>query len=437
MNPVVKKVLQNVAGFGLSVLRRLDRVLYGSISPLSQTESNRDPYEAYRNSLSHGPVLRSLSNRGWLVFGFEEAQALFLDTRFSSDVRTNKFISRLVRAAAGGGRVSLLDDPNMVNRDPPDHTRLRKLVQQGFLHKYVQSMEPRIASIVAKCLDSYDPQTGQFDILEQLARPLPAIVIAEMLGLPEKDLPRFQELSNRLLGLTALGNDELMQAGARANDQLEDYFKEVIEAKRQSPGQDLISRLIEAEEEGDRLSTQEMYSTCVLLLVAGHETTTRLISNGMYTLLQHPDQLALLKRDPSLMPNAIEEMLRYEPPVQLMARFASSDLEFFGKKIRKNQMVLPIIGSANRDPKANENPNVFDVTRKDIKHVSFGHGIHLCLGLNLARLEARVAINALLERFPQMTLADQEIVWTNIPLVRGMENLLIDANEPAARSEAA
>jgi hypothetical protein len=157
----------------------------------------------------------------------------------------------------------------------------------------------------------------------------------------------------------------------------------------------------------------------------------------MYTLLQHPEQLELLKRDPSLVPNAIEEMLRYEPPVQFMARFAQTDMEFFGKKIKKNQMILPIIGSANRDPRANENPDVFDVTRENIKHVSFGHGIHLCLGLNLARLEAKVAINSLLKHFPKMTLADQDIVWTNIPLVRGMENLLIDVDERATRTKAA
>ena len=437
MNPMGKKMLQGIAGAGLSVLQQLDRVLYGSISPLAIGDGNRDPYAAYRSCLKRGPVLRTLSNRGWMVLGFEETQALFLDSRFSSDMRTNKFISRLVRAAAGGGRVSLLDDPNMINRDPPDHTRLRKLVQQGFLHKYVLSLEPRIASIVDRCLDSYDPRTEQFDVLEQLAKPLPAIVIAEMLGLPEEDLPRFQALSNQLLGLTVLGNDELMQAGVRANNELQDYFAEVIEAKRKAPGQDLISRLIAAEEEGDRLSTEEMYSTCVLLLVAGHETTTRLIANGMYTLLKHPDQLALLQQDPSLTPNAVEEMLRYEPPVQLLGRFADSDFEFCGKQIKKNQMVIGVIGSANRDPKANKDPDVFDVTRQDIKHVSFGHGIHLCLGLNLARLEARVAINALLKRFPAMALADQEIVWTNIPLVRGMENLLIDVNEAASQTEAA
>jgi cytochrome P450 len=163
----MKKLLQTSAGALLAVLRGLDRFLYGSVSPLSQTESNRDPYRAYRSGLSRGPILRSLSNRGWLVLGFEEAQALFLDPRFSSDVRTNKFVSRLIRATAGGKRVPLFDAPTMINRDRPDHTRLRKVVQQGFLHNYVLSMEPRIESIVARCLDSYDPRTGRFDVVER------------------------------------------------------------------------------------------------------------------------------------------------------------------------------------------------------------------------------------------------------------------------------
>ena len=207
------------------------------------------------------------------------------------------------------------------------------------------------------------------------------------------------------------------------------YFEKVITDKKSNPSQDLIGRLIVAEEEGDRLTVDEMYSTCVLVLVAGHETTTRLISNGVYTLLQHRDQLEKLKRDPELMSNAVEEMLRYEPPVQLMPRYALDDTEFYGKKIKKNQLIVPIIASANRDPTANENPDIFDITRKNIKHISFGYGPHLCLGLNLARLEAKIAFNMLFERFPNLTLADQEIVWTPIPLVRGMKNLIVNLNE--------
>jgi cytochrome P450 len=424
---VMKKRLIQMMGLSVMfVLRAVDRVFYGSVSPLSAAALTNDPYEGYRIGRERGAILRSVSNRGWLVLGFEEAQALFKDTRFSSDVRTNKFLTGVIKAASQGRKVSLIDDPTMLNQDAPVHTRLRKLVSQGFLHKYIQSLEPRIESIVDRCLDDYDPDTGQYDIVAQLAGPLPAIVIAQMLGLPESDLARFQELSHRLLGLTAIGDDERMEAGSQANEELVDYFKDIIEGKRKQPGQDMISRLIAAEEEGDRLTPEEMYSTCVLLLVAGHETTTRLIGNGMYTLLQHEDQLELLKNDQDLTPNAVEEMLRYEPPVQLMPRYAVEDIEFFGKKIKKNQMIVSIIASANRDPRANENPDVFDITRENVTHVSFGYGIHLCLGLSLARLEARVAINKLLERFPDMVLAEQDIKWSGTALVRGIDNLLID-----------
>ena len=191
----------------------------------------------------------------------------------------------------------------------------------------------------------------------------------------------------------------------------------------------MISRLIAAEEEGDRLTTRELYSTCVLLLVAGHETTTRLIGNGMYLLMKNRDQMEKLKANPALVENAVEEVLRYEPPVAIIPRFALEDTEFYGRKIKKHQLIVPIMASANRDPAANPNPDVFDIEREDIKHVSFGHGIHLCLGLNLARLEGRIAFRKLLERFPDMTMAEQELEWTPIPLVRGMENLIVDTNE--------
>lgn len=296
-------------------------------------------------------------------------------------------------------------------------------------------MEPGIVSIVRRCLDEYDPASGQFDVVQQLAKPLPAIVIAELLGLPETDLSRFHKLSEDLLGLTAIGDDEKMERGAIANEGLNNYFREVIEVKRENPDQAMISRLIQAEEEGDRLTAEELYSTCALLLVAGHETTTRLIGNGMYLLLKHPEQLRKLQADPSLAENAIEEILRYEPPVQLMPRFALEDIEFYGKKIKKNQLIVPIIASANRDPVANRNPDEFDIERKEIKHVSFGYGIHLCLGLTLARLEGKIAINMLLAHFPEMTMAEQELIWTPLPLVRGMDNLVIETNELSGNAE--
>ena len=424
-----RKLLLALGQLALSILRRVDYYFTGSNSGIPLEEEIRDPYKVWKILRSKGSILRSFTYRGWMVLGFEEAQQLFKDTRFSSDTRKNKFISKAMKTASPDGRVPFLDNPTLLQLDPPDHTRIRKLVNHGFNHKYILSMEPRIAGIVNDCLNSCDVTTGQFDIVQQLSKPLPAIAIAELLGLPPEDLQHFQDMSNRFLGVTAIGNDEAIRQGTIANDELLDYFEKVIADKKANPSQDMIGRLIVAEEEGDRLTVDEMYSTCVLVLVAGHETTTRLISNGVYTLLQHRDQLEKLKRDPELMSNAIEEMLRYEPPVQLMPRYALDDTEFYGKKIKKNQLIVPIIASANRDPSANENPDVFDITRKNIKHISFGYGPHLCLGLNLARLEAKIAFNMLFERFPNLTLADQKIAWTPIPLVRGMKNLIVNLNE--------
>jgi cytochrome P450 len=431
-----RRLLQWLGRTALATLRKLDYYFTGSVAGVPPEEALRDPYRVYGLYRQHGNVIRTLANRGWMVLGFEEVQALFRDPRVGSDLRKNRFLTRMMRLAADGRELPFLDNPTMLNLDPPDHTRLRKLASQGFLHKFIQSLEPHIESIVNDCLDTFDAETGQYDIISQLAQPLPAIVIAELMGLPESDQPRFRKLSDDLLNLTMIGEDEMMEKGVQANRELTEYFKEIIEYKHDHPGQDLITRLIEAEEEGDRLTAEEMHSTCVILLVAGHETTTRLIGNGMHLLLQHPDQLDLLRADRSLMSSAIEEMLRFEPPVQLMPRFALEDFEFYGKRFRKNQLIGAMIGSANRDPAANSDPDVFDITRDEIRHVSFGHGIHLCLGMNLARLEAKVAFNCLLNRFPDMALAEQDIVWTPNTLVRGMERLVIDVPGGTSRQAA-
>ncbi len=426
---IANRLFQAFSSAGLRILRFADRHFNGSSLGIDPAQARQDPYSGYRTLRSHGGVLRSFANRGWMILGYEEVQSVFKDPRFGSDLRKSKFLSRALRAASNSKEVPILDNPSLVNLDPPDHTRLRKLISRGFLHKYIQSLEPAIARIVDVCLDGIGPETERFDLVEQLAKPLPAIVIAEMLGLPEEDRKQFQSWSNDLLGLTLLDEPEKVERAAIANHKLRQYFADIIEKKRASPGQDLISQLIAAEEAGDRLTKDEMYSTCVLLLTAGHETTTRLISNGMYALLRHPEQFAKLVNDPSLTPNAIEEMLRYEPPVQLMPRIATENIEFYGHRIRKNQLLLVLIASANRDASANNDPDTFDITRHSIQHIAFGHGIHLCLGLSLARLEARVAIDALLKRYPRLSLANQKVVWTKNPFVRGMEHLYLNTNQ--------
>jgi pimeloyl-[acyl-carrier protein] synthase len=419
-----------VSKVALAVLGRADHYLNGSNSGRSAEQVRQDPYSGFQQARARGPVLRSYANRGWMVVGFEAAQACFKDQRFGSDMRRNKFLVRLLRAGANGRPVSPLDNPSMLNLDAPDHTRLRKLASRGFLNKYIQSLRPHIEEIVGQCLADIEEGTEQFDVVEKLANELPAIVIAEMLGLPEKDRAQFQAWSNDLIGLTKIEQPALVERAGVASEELQAYLAGIIDSKRTNPGEDFITQLIAAEEEGDRLNADEMYSTCALLLGAGHETTTRLIGNGLYLLLKHPEQLAMLRKDRSLMDNAIEEMLRYEPPVQFMPRFAREDLEFYGNKVKKDQLLLVVIASANRDETANPESEKFDITRENVKHVSFGHGMHLCLGLALARMEASVAFNALLDRFPNMSMSEQDVVWSDNAFVRGVEKLMVECGEP-------
>ncbi len=409
----------------LSVLRQMDIHISGSNAGRPIEVARLDPYTGFEKLRSRGPVLRSYASRGWVAVSFDAVQDAFKDPRFSNDVRKNRFLVRVLRAAGAGNPVPTLDNPSMVTLDAPDHTRLRKLVSHGFSQKYIRSLAPQIQTIVDECLQGLDERSAPFDIIQCLARPLPAIVIADMLGLPKADREQFQAWSNELLGLTAIDNPRLITRAAAANAEVIEYLRGIIKAKRATPDGSFISQLIAAEEKGDRLTTEEMYSTCSLLLSAGHETTTRLIANGLFLLLKHPEQWDLLRNDRSLMDNAIEEMLRFEPPVQFMVRFALEDLEFYGCKIRKNQLLLLLIGSANRDETANPGAHRFDIMRENVRHVGFGHGPHLSIGLALARLEARIAFNAVLDRFPSLQLADEPVVWSQHALVRGVDRMMV------------
>lgn len=421
-----KYLMQKMGDLVMAVLTWIDYWFTGSVSAMTPEETLNDPFKHYNLLRDNGRFLRSHRNRGWMALGYDEVQLVLRDNRLGADLRKNAFLSKMIRMAADGRTVSFLDNPTMLNLDPPDHSRLRKLANHGFVHKSILSLEPRIVELVDQLLDDIDIAGDQFDIVEVLAKPLPVIVIAELLGLPKEDVPRFQELSHRFVGLTAIGNNELMNVGARAASELHDYFADVIASKRQTPGDDLISNLIEVEEGGDRLTNEELNSTCIVLLIAGHETTTHLIGNGMHLLLENPDELRKLRDDPSLIPNAIEEMLRMEPPVQYTARTANEDLELAGRKIRKNQLVMAVIASANRDPARFDEPEIFNVSRQDLGHMAFGYGIHLCLGMTLARLESKVAFERLLSRFGRLDLAEQKIEFTPVPLNRGRQKLLIN-----------
>lgn len=423
---VSKLVIGSMLGT-MWVLRRVDRKFLGSSSRRPDDQYRLDPYPSFRRVLRRGPVLRSHANRGWVVTGYPEVQEILRNPQLSSDLRRNRFFLWLLRAATGGKPVPFIDNPPMLNQDPPNHTRLRKLVSSGFTNRYIQSLAPMVQSRVDKLLDAIAGQNS-FDVIAALAQPLPAMIIAEMMGVPQDQQYRFIEWSHSLLGATEIERPELVEKAATAEQEMHNYLAQLIEQKRSQPADDFISRLVASQAGSDELSQREMISTCILLLAAGHETTTRLIGNGLYTLIRHPQQMQKLRNDRTLMDNAIEEMLRFEPPVQITLRFVADQHEFQGKCFKRGQMVLVNLAAANRDPRVNSDPDRFDITRSPVSHVSFGYGIHLCLGLSLARLEARLAFSALLDRYTHFELVEETPYWQANPFFRGLERLFVNTS---------
>ena len=392
----------------------------------------KNPYQTYNSMRAHKPILFSQTTRLHWVTKMEFAQEMLRDKRFSVDDRKYPIAEKRRKEFKKAGREIMLEqfeNPSMLKLDPPDHSRIRKLVQYGFTNRYITSLEPEIKNVVDDCLEKVHNQDS-FDLIDDLAKPLPAIVIAKMMGLPNEDLDQFQAWSeDLLLGVGGIGTSrEDIKKSGDAYESLIRYFEKIILSRKDEPGDDFIGKLIQAEEEGDKLNIKEMYGTCLLLLIAGHETTTRLIGNGLFTLLNHPDQFLLLKNNYDLIPNAIEEMLRYEPPVHATVRFAHDDMAYAGKDYKRGTAFAVSIAGANRDPEANKNPNSFDISRQEIKHVSFGYGPHMCIGASLARIESRIAFETLFERFSKLELLDKNPLWGKNLIFRGFDNLKLRTN---------
>ena len=392
----------------------------------------KNPYQTYNSMRAHKPILFSQTTRLHWVTKMEFAQEMLRDKRFSVDDRKYPIAEKRRKEFKKAGREIMLEqfeNPSMLKLDPPDHSRIRKLVQYGFTNRYITSLEPEIKKVVDDCLEKVHNQDS-FDLIDDLAKPLPAIVIAKMMGLPNEDLDQFQAWSeDLLLGVGGIGTSrEDIKKSGDAYESLIRYFEKIILSRKDEPGDDFIGKLIQAEEEGDKLNIKEMYGTCLLLLIAGHETTTRLIGNGLYTLLNHPDQFLLLKNNYDLIPNAIEEMLRYEPPVHATVRFAHDDMAYAGKDYKRGTAFAVSIAGANRDPEANKNPNSFDISRQEIKHISFGYGPHMCIGASLARIESRIAFETLFERFSKLELLDENPLWGKNLIFRGFDNLKLRTN---------
>ncbi len=419
-------ITQAIQG-SLWLMRRYDLLINKSVASINNPNYFDNPYTTYKTLRERGVLLRSAQNRGWITFSYDECKTLLSDKRVGSDIRNNTFLVNVVRHATGGlAELPLIDNPTMINIDAPDHTRLRKLAAQGFVHKFVMSLAPKIDQIIDELLNPHMGQS-EIDLIEILAKPLPAIVIAEMMGVPVSERHRFEQWSEDLIGLTAIQEPAMIRTAALANGEMRRYLANLVEEKRHQGGQDLISHLLAAEQDGDKLSLEELYSTCVLMLVAGHETTTRLIGNCLFRLLQHPNQLSdvreSLSQDEKLLDAAIEESLRFDSPVQLTIRFTKEDMTFRGKSLKKHQVLMLCLGGANHDPEVNPNPDEFDIHREHIQHISFGHGIHLCLGMTLARLEAKLALKQVLARWPELKLADEHADWGTNDFFRGLNSL--------------
>lgn len=377
----------------------------------------RDPYPVYARLRARGPVHRVRIPEGaeaWLVVGHEAGRAVLADQRFSKDWRNASPALEVGKVSAGR---------SMLSSDAPAHTRLRRLVAREFTPRRMELLTPRIQETTDGLLDSMTRGPGRSaDLVDALSFPLPMAVICELLGVPSLDREAFRAWSG-----TAVSSLDA-EARGEATAAMTGYLGELIARKRTAPGEDLMSALIHtADEDGDRLSADELLGMAWLLLVAGHETTVNLISNGVLSLLTHPGQLAALRADPGLIDNAVEEMLRYEGPVETPTyRFTTEPIDVAGTVIPGGgALVLVALADCDRDPARYPDPGRFDITRDARGHVAFGHGIHHCLGAPLARIEARTAVRSLLERCPELRLDTEPALlsWRTGMLIRGPVSL--------------
>ena len=395
-------------------------VTYNPLSPSVYT----DPYPTYERLRDKDPVHWSPLLDSWVFSRYKHVDIILRDhKRFSNDTRKRGNPSHIDES------FDLNNQPSMLFRDPPDHTRLRALVSRAFTPAVIEGLAGHIRTIADDLLDQIDDPSG-FDLMEAIAAPLPVIVIAELLGVPIEDRPQFQIWSrHRARGLEPNITDRERRLVTESGQELDTYFLKIIEQRRQEPQDDLISGLVAAEEEGDKLSQAELLAMLRLLLIAGNETTTKLIGNGMLALLRNPEQMEALRQSPDLMPSAIEELLRFDAPVQLDVRVALEDVEFDGREVKKGEGIMVLLGSANRDPEVFSEPDRLDLARQEANHISFGRGIHHCLGASLSRLEGRLTFEAIMERFGDLRMQTDRPVFRDNIILRGLAVLPISARK--------
>lgn len=374
-----------------------------------------DPYPILHRLRTEDPVFWSDSIGGWILTRYNDIVPTFRDVSvYSNAGRLAKIVEYLPPESRS--KFKTLEDhyraTSLIFSDPPDHTRLRSLITKVFNATRVEALRPRIQETVNQLLNAVKGN-GKMDVIEDIAVPLPFSILGSILGIPASDRNNVKTWADELLGFQGVNKppESVLEVGQKALVQVRQYLAELIKERRHKPADDLLSHLVAAEAEGEKLSEQELIYTCQTLLVAGHETTTSLIGNGLYTILRHPDQWLLLQENPSLLGSAIEEMLRYESPVARQPRLVTQDIEIGNKLVCAGQVVFQMLNAANRDPAHFENPDQFNIRRQPNRHMAFGMGIHFCVGALLARTEGQIVLGTLLERFPQMQLANEKPDW--------------------------
>lgn len=392
-------------------------------------EGRADPYPRYARLRAETPVHRS-GFGFWALTRYDDCQQLLRHPGVGKDFSGAANSLGLTDAEREQQDRFRNDRSNMLTTDPPDHTRLRGLVTRAFTPRTVERLRPRIVALVDGLLDGFGQGDGQgdgeVDVMDALAFRLPVTVIGEMLGVPPEDRPRLRPLVRAVTAVLELAvTPDAMAAAVDADNELEEYFAGLVAERRARPQDDLLTQLIEAEDKGDQLTAHELISTSILLFAAGFETTTHLIGNGVLALLDNPDQLARLRADRSLVRLAVEELLRYDSPVQIAVRTAYEDLDIGGHTIDKGSIVLALLGAANRDPSRFTDPEHLDVGRDEGAPISFGGGIHFCLGAALARLEGQIVLDRLLDRFGTWELVGGRPTVRDSLTLRGLVDLRV------------
>jgi cytochrome P450 len=394
------------------------------VEAMMTPEGRADPYPRYRALHEHAPVFQSVID-ALVVVRYQDCWEVLRDNRMGKPKDGEREMVRISdyqreRMAERNPR-----DSSMLFLNPPDHTRLRGLVSKAFTPRTIERMRPEILDITDGLLDGID---GEIDVMSTLAFPLPVTVIGRMLGVPEEDRRDFQPVVQAAIkGLEFSMTDEEFDAAMAALDRLNEYFAGLVAERRKQPQDDLLSSLIAARDEGDRLTEEEIVSTSILLFAAGFETTTNLIGNGLYALLSHPDQLRRLRDEPGLIKPAVEEILRWDSPVQIDGRTAFEDVVVAGREVPEGSTVVTLLGAANHDPTHYTEPERFDIGRDEGPPMSFASGIHYCLGAALARLEGQVVFGRVLERFPTLELLDETPHYKDNFVLRGLSELRVEA----------